>query len=52
MMGLISVCSLPLGTLTSAVWKPGNRALAVLMAFGSGALLAALTIDLIGSALE
>jgi CRP-like cAMP-binding protein len=51
-MGIISACSLPLGTITSAFWRPGDRAVAFLMAFGGGALLAALTIDLVGSALE
>jgi CRP-like cAMP-binding protein len=50
-MGLISAASLPLGTLTTLIWKPGDRAIGVLMAFGAGALLAALTIDLVGSAL-
>lgn len=47
-IGLVSAVSLPLGTITSAFWKPGDRA----MAFGGGALLAALTIDLVGSALK
>ncbi|GAX60812.1 cAMP-binding proteins [Candidatus Scalindua japonica] len=51
-IGIISAFSLPLGTITSAFWKPGDRAIAFLMAFGGGALLAALTIDLVGSALE
>jgi len=51
-MGLVSAASLPLGTLTTAFWQPRDRMLAVLMAFGSGALLAALTIDLVASALE
>ncbi len=51
-IGIISACSLPLGTITAAFWKPGDRAIAFLMAFGSGALLAALTIDLVGSAIE
>jgi CRP-like cAMP-binding protein len=51
-IGIVSACSLPLGTITSAFWKPGDRAIAFLMAFGGGALLAALTIDLVGSALE
>ncbi len=49
--GLVSACSLPLGTLTTLIWTPGDRVLAVLMAFGGGALLAALTIDLVASAL-
>jgi len=52
MTGLVSAVSLPLGTLTTVFWQPGERMLAVLMAFGGGALLAALTIDLVGSALE
>lgn len=50
-LAIISACSLPLGAITSAFWKPGDRVLAFLMAFGGGALLAALTIDLVGSAL-
>lgn len=50
-MGLISACSLPLGTLTAGVWTPSDRIVARLMAFGGGALLAALTIDLVGNAL-
>ena len=50
-MGIISACSLPLGTLTTLLWRPEDRSVGVLMAFGGGALLAALTIDLVGSAL-
>lgn len=50
-MGIISASSLPLGTLTTLVWKPSNRAVGILMSFGGGALLAALTIDLVGAAL-
>jgi len=51
LMGIFSASSLPLGTLTTAIWKPGERAVAFLMAFGAGALLAALTLDLVGVAL-
>lgn len=50
-IGLISACSLPLGTLVSRFWRPGDRVIAFLMSFGGGALLAALTIDLAGPAL-
>lgn len=50
--GLISAASLPLGAITAYFWTPGNRVIAVMMAFGSGALLAALTIDLVDEALE
>lgn len=50
-LGLVSASSLPLGTLTSSFWRPGDRVIAFLMAFGGGALLAALTIDLAGPAL-
>lgn len=32
--GIISALSLPLGALTSLVWKPSDRAIAFLMAFG------------------
>lgn len=47
MLGLISACSLPLGALTTLFWKPSDRAVAFLMSFGGGALLAALTLDLV-----
>jgi len=50
--GIISACSLPLGCLTILLWKPSDRVIAFLMAFGGGALLAALTIDLVASTLE
>ncbi len=49
--GLLSAASLPLGALAARFWAPGNRAMAAMMAFGGGALLAALTIDLVGEAL-
>ncbi|WP_305907394.1 cyclic nucleotide-binding domain-containing protein [Methylomarinum sp. Ch1-1] len=49
--GILSALSLPLGTLTTLYWKPSDRAIAFLMAFGGGALLAALTIDLVASTL-
>ncbi len=51
LMGIISACSLPLGALTSLFWRPTDRVVAFLMAFGGGALLAALTIDLVAAAL-
>ena len=51
-IGMVSACSMPLGSLTALIWTPKNRALAFLMAFGGGALLAALVIDLVGSATE
>jgi CRP-like cAMP-binding protein len=52
LIGIISACSLPLGAVTIRLWRPDDRTTAVLMAFGGGALLAALTIDLVGSALQ
>ena len=50
-LGIVSACSLPLGTLTTLIWRPDDRSVGILMSFGGGALLAALTIDLVGSAL-
>ncbi|MBT8127136.1 MAG: cyclic nucleotide-binding domain-containing protein [Gammaproteobacteria bacterium] len=50
LLGLISAVSLPLGTLTAFLWRPTDRAIAIMMAFGGGALLAALTLDLVGPA--
>ena len=52
LMGLLSALSLPLGTLTTLVWTPGDRATAWLMAFGAGALLSAVTIDLFAPAIH
>ena len=52
LMGIISTCSLPMGTITTKFWTPSDRFVAWLMAFGGGALLAALTLDLVGSALS
>lgn len=51
-IGLISASSLPLGAVTASFWRPSDRMTAILMAFGGGALLAALTIDLVASAVE
>ena len=50
--GLISAVSLPLGAIVARFWIPQDKVLAALMAFGAGALLSALTIDLVGGALE
>ena len=51
-LGLISALSLPMGAVATFFWQPSDRVIAVLMAFGGGALLAALTIDLVASAVE
>jgi CRP-like cAMP-binding protein len=51
-IGLISASSLPMGAITAAFWRPSDRITAMLMAFGGGALLAALTIDLVASSVE
>lgn len=51
-LGLISALSLPMGAVTTFFWKPSDRVIAILMAFGGGALLAALTIDLVASAVD
>lgn len=47
LFGILSALSLPLGSVTSFIWKPDDRSIAFLMAFGGGALLAALTLDLV-----
>src|SRR5262245_52433564 len=52
LLGILSACSFPLGALSSFVWKPRDRPLAFLVAFGGGALLAALTIDLVAPTVE
>ena len=52
MVGVISAISLPLGAITSRLWVPEDRTVAGLMAFGGGALLAALSVDLVAPAME
>ena len=51
-IGLFSALSLPLGALTTLFWTPSDRAIAWLMAFGAGALLSAVTIDLFSPAIN
>jgi CRP-like cAMP-binding protein len=50
--GIISAVSLPLGAWIGLVVKPGKKIRSALMAFGAGALLFALTIELFAKALE
>jgi CRP-like cAMP-binding protein len=50
-LGLIAAVSLPLGSATAKVWKPSEKALAFMLAFGSGALLAA-TLDLVNNSVS
>ena len=45
--GLLSAVSMPLGVLTLKIWQPKDKIVAFLLAFGSGALLAALTLELV-----
>src|SRR4029077_17994941 len=52
MFGLISAASLVLGALVALFWIPRPRVTAAMMAFGGGALLAALTLDLVGEAMR
>jgi CRP-like cAMP-binding protein len=50
--GLLSAVSLPAGALIGLWSRPKERAISALMAFGGGALLFALTIELFGHALH
>lgn len=52
LFGIISAVALPLGAMLALVWTPKPKVLAALMAMGAGALLAALTIDLVAVSLE
>ena len=49
--GIISAISLPVGVVIAFLWTPKPKILASLMAIGAGALLAALTIDLVAASL-
>jgi len=51
-LGVISASSLGLGALTARVWKPTNFVLGLLTAFGAGALLSAVTIDIVAPSAE
>jgi zinc transporter ZupT len=51
LFGIISAVALPLGALLAFWWSPKPRVLASMMAIGAGALLAALTIDLVAVSL-
>ena len=50
--GLFSAISMPLGAITAMMWRPQAKVLSFLVAFGAGGLLAALFLDLVGSALD
>jgi CRP-like cAMP-binding protein len=52
LLGLLSAASLPIGALVGVWWRPSNRVMAFLLAFGGGALLAALTIELMAPGIE
>lgn len=51
LMGLVAGAALPIGALIGAYWRPADKTMAFLLAFGGGALLAAVTVDLVAGAL-
>lgn len=52
LFGIISAISLPLGALLALRWTPKPKVIASMMAIGAGALLAALTIDLVAVSVD
>lgn len=52
LFGIISAVSLPLGAMLALKWTPKPKVLASMMAIGAGALLAALTIDLVAVSVD
>lgn len=52
LFGIISAVALPLGAVLSFLWTPKPKVAASMMAIGAGALLAALTIDLVAVSVE
>jgi zinc transporter ZupT len=52
LFGIVSAVSLPLGAWVGILIRPSERVTAALMAYGAGALLAALTLELVAEALE
>ena len=51
-IGVLSAAPLGLGVLTARFWKPTNFVLGLLTAFGAGALLSAVTIDIVAPSVE
>jgi CRP-like cAMP-binding protein len=45
--GALSAVSLILGSMLGLAWRPGSKVIAIFTAFGAGALLAALTVELV-----
>lgn len=52
LFGIISAVALPLGALLALKWTPKPKVIASMMAIGAGALLAALTIDLVAVSVD
>jgi zinc transporter ZupT len=52
LFGIISAVSLPLGAMLAFIWTPKPKVIASMMAIGAGALLAALTIDLVAVSVD
>jgi zinc transporter ZupT len=52
LFGIISAVSLPMGAMLALKWSPKPKVLASMMAIGAGALLAALTIDLVAVSVD
>ncbi len=51
-LGVLSAVSLALGALTAKLWRPTNFILGLLTAFGAGALLSAVTIDIVAPSVD
>jgi len=47
LLGGLSAASLPLGSALGLVWRPNNKTIGFLTAFGGGALIAALSVELV-----
>jgi CRP-like cAMP-binding protein len=52
LLGVLSALPLGIGAFTAFLWKPTNFVLGLLTAFGAGALLSAVTIDIVAEAVE
>jgi CRP-like cAMP-binding protein len=52
LLGIASAASLGLGTLTARLWRPTDFVLGLLTAFGAGALLSAVTIDIVAPSVD
>ena len=49
LFGIVSAAALPLGAIIASIWRPKQKITAFMMAFGAGAILAVISLDLMAN---